>query len=158
MSESEKLDALAMMGLTVEEVQEADRKIIQKTKAGGRDRRICVCGHAVSKHTTYAGILDCKPSALRCPCKKIRPVLEVDDTRVFLRKTEGGGAMHALSRGIYSSIQAGKNVRWTIDLMCDRCGSTANNVVPVPVSQSGSSQDEATGFDALLCPSCRTEV
>ena len=85
-------NALEAMGLTFEEVQEADRKIVEKAKAGGRDRRICVCGHALSKHTTYSGILTCKPSALLCPCKKIRPVLQCDDTRVFLRKTEIGRA------------------------------------------------------------------
>lgn len=153
-----KLDALAAMGLTPDEVAEADRKITAKTKAGNRDRRICVCGHAVSKHTTYSGILTCKPSALLCPCKKINPVLESSDTRVFLRKTEGAGAMHALSRGIYAAIQSGKDVKWIVDLKCDRCASTESNVVPVPVTQSGYSAEYATGFDALLCPSCRTSI
>jgi len=151
-------DALALMGLTFEEVQEADKKIVDKARAGGRDRRICVCGHAVSKHTTYAGILTCKPSALLCPCKLVRPVLTCSDTRVFLRKTEGAGAMHALARGIYASLHSGKDVNWIIELQCDRCGSTKNNVVPVPVTQSGTSSSEATGFDKLLCPECRMEI
>ena len=152
------MDALSAMGLTPDEVAEADRKITEKTKAGNRDRRICVCGHAVSKHSNYAGILTCKPSALLCPCKKVNPVLESSDTRVFLRKTEGAGAMHALSRGIYAAIQSGKDVKWIIDLKCDRCGSTESNVVPVPVTQSGYAADHATGFDALLCATCRTSV
>ena len=152
------LNALAAMGLTPDEVAEADRKITEKTKAGNRDRRICVCGHAVSKHSNYAGVLTCKPSALLCPCKKVHPVLESSDTRVFLRKTEGAGAMHALSRGIYAAIQSGKDVKWIIDLKCDRCGSTEANVVPVPVTQSGYSADYATGFDALLCADCRTSI
>ena len=151
-------DALKAMGLSFEEVAAADKKLVAKTKSGGRDRRICVCGHAMTKHTVYSGVVDCKPSALRCPCKKPRPVLEVDDTRVFLRKTEGSGAMHALARGMYSSIHAGKSVKWIIELACDRCGEKAENVIPVPVTQSGYGADEATGFDALLCPTCRVAV
>ena len=151
-------DALKAMGLSFDEVAEADKKLVAKTKTGGRDRRVCVCGHAMTKHTVYSGMVDCKPSALRCPCKKPRAVLEVDDTRVFLRKTEGAGAMHALARGMYSSIHAGKSVKWIIELACDRCGSDKNNVVPVPVTQSGYATDEATGYDALLCPDCRMDV
>ena len=151
-------DALKAMGLSFEEVAAADKKLVAKTKSGGRDRRICVCGHAMTKHTVYSGVVDCKPSALRCPCKKPRPVLEVDDTRVFLRKTEGAGAMHALSRGIYACISAGKGVEWIIELACARCGKNDSKVVPVPVSASGRASDGPTGFDALLCSSCRTEV
>ncbi len=158
MSQDKSLDALEAMGLTFDEVEAADKAIVNKSKSGGRDKRICVCGHAVSKHTTYAGILTCKPSAMLCPCKKIHPVLTADDTRMFLRKTEGAGAMHALSRGIYACISAGKGVEWIIELACARCGKNDSKVVPVPVSASGRASDGPTGFDALLCSSCRTEV
>jgi hypothetical protein len=60
--------------------------------------------------------------------------------------------------GIINSIKTHKKVEWIIPLACDRCGSDKNNVVPVPVTQSGYATDEATGFDALLCPECRMDV
>lgn len=148
-------DALAAMGLSIDEVAKADKEITARTKAGNRDRRVCLCGHGVSKHTNFAGTLTCKPSAMFCKCKKIRPVLETSDTRIFLRKTEGAGAMHALSRGIFAAVKAGRDVEWTVELKCDKCGSTQGPIVPSPVTQSGMSTSEATGFDALLCGECR---
>jgi len=77
---------------------------------------------------------------------------------MFLRKTEGAGAMHALSRGLYACIEAGRKVEWVVDLACDKCGATDKRVVPVPVTQSGYLADYATGFDALLCDECRVSV
>jgi len=149
--------ALEVLGISFEEAREVDKKLSRKSKAK-RDRRVCLCGHGVSKHTTYNGILVCKPSAMTCPCKKINPVLEAEDTRMFLRKTEGAGPMHALSRGIYACLEAGKKVEWIVALECDRCHATDKRVVPVPVTQNGFSADYATGFDALLCDECRLAV
>jgi len=74
---------------------------------------------------------------------------------MFLRKTEGAGAMHALSRGIYAAIEAGRSVEWIVDLVCDKCNAQGKRVVPVPVTQNGFISDYATGFDALLCDDCR---
>lgn len=149
-------DALAMLGISLEEAREVDQALLERSKKGPRDRRVCICGHAMNKHSNYVGIVECKPTAMRCPCKKPRPVLEVEDTRLFLRKTEGAGAMHALARGMYASLSAGREVTWIVDLQCDKCGSTDKQVTPVPVTQSGYSSDEATGFDVLLCHDCRT--
>jgi hypothetical protein len=154
---SEK-NALEMMGISIEEALEVDKQLTDKHKSKKKDSRICICGHAVVKHTVYGGVVACKPSALTCPCKKVRSVLEAEDTRYFLRKTAGSGAMHALSRGIINSIKTHKSVTWIIPLECDRCGRSENNVVPVPVTQSGYATDEATGYDALLCPDCRQAV
>ena len=154
---SEK-NALEMMGISIEEALEVDNKLTEQNRSRKKDSRICICGHAVVKHTVYGGVVACKPSALTCPCKKVRSVLEAEDTRYFLRKTAGSGAMHALSRGIINSIKTHKSVEWIIPLACDRCGRSENNVVPVPVTQSGYAADEATGFDALLCPECRMAV
>lgn len=155
---SSNMNALEQIGISLDEAKEADDKLLEKSRRGNRDRRVCVCGHALTKHTTYAGILTCKPSAMLCPCKKIRPVLSAEDTRMFLRKTEGAGAMHALSRGMYASLSAGKDVQWIVPLECDRCKAKDKRVVPVPVTQSGFSADGPTGFDALLCDDCRVAV
>lgn len=150
--------ALAAMGLSMEEVLEADKKILDVTKKGRRDRRVCLCGHAVARHSEYAGHLTCKPSAMLCPCKAVKPVLEADDIRAFLRRTEGSGAMHALTRGIAAAVSAGKEVTWLVELKCDKCGQHASNVVPAAVTQSGRLSDSATGFDALICYDCRVNM
>jgi hypothetical protein len=149
---------LEKMGLSLEEVLEVDEKLIKDTRRGKKDRRICLCGHPMSRHAEYAGVLSCKPTAMQCPCKKMRPVLEADDVRPFLRKTEGSGAMHALTRGIASAVSTGKMVNWIVDVVCDKCGSTEGGVVPAAVTQTGYLSPSATGFDVLLCGKCRTEV
>ena len=150
-------EILRAMGMSLEEAVKVDKELTEKNKKSrSRDSRVCLCGHGAGKHNVYAGILECKPTAMRCPCKKLRPVLETSDTRFFLRKTEGGGAMHALSRGVASAASSGQEVRWIEDIRCDSCGSTNPPIVPVPVSQQGNVRNEATGYDALLCASCRT--
>lgn len=149
--------ALAMMGLSVEDVDRADAELIEKRKRAV-DRQVCVCGHGSARHTVVHGIVMCKPARMECPCKKLRPVLAVQDTRKFIRKTDGGGAEHALVRGMRESIAAGKSVEWIVDLVCDRCKTASANIVPVPVTQNGIARPYATGYDALLCPECRVEV
>lgn len=154
----DRLDPLAAMGVSLEEALAADKKITDKTRKGVRDRRICVCGHPVARHAEYAGVLTCKPTAMRCPCRKVRPVLEADDIRTFLRKTEGSGMLHALTRGIAASVSSGKKVEWTVALNCDRCGqSEGRKVMPSVVTQGGRITNTATGYDVLLCNVCREE-
>lgn len=149
------INPLEALGLSLEEVLEADKKITGATKKGRRDRRVCLCGHPIGRHSEYAGTMTCKPSALLCPCKAIKPVVEAEDIRPFLRKTEGSGAMHALTRGIAAAVSSGKEVTWLIEIKCDKCGGT-ENVVPAAVTQNGFLKDTATGFDVLLCHGCRT--
>ncbi len=152
-----ELDPLAAMGISLEDALAADKKITYKTRKGVRDRRICICGHPVARHAEYAGILTCKPTAMRCPCKKVHTVLEADDIRTFLRKTEGSGMMHALTRGIAASVSSGKKVEWIVPLKCDRCGeSEGRKVMPSVVTQGGQMTNNATGYDVLLCDICRT--
>lgn len=151
-------EILHAMGISLEEAQRVDQELIEKTRARRKDPRICLCGHAITKHNVYAGLLECKPSAMICPCKKIRPILEADDTRLFLRKTEGAGVMHALNRGITAAITAGKEVRWLENLTCDKCKGSEGPIVPVPVTVNGTPMTYATGFDVMMCHSCRTSA
>lgn len=150
-------EALRMMGLSVEDVDDADAELLEKKKHGV-DRQICICGHAMSRHTVIHGVVLCKPARMECPCKKARPVLETSDTRMFIRKTDGGGSAHALVRGIRAAVEKNKSVAWVVDLVCDRCGKADSNVVPTAVTQTGKASSRATGFDAFLCPDCRLEV
>ena len=150
-------DALASMGLTVDDIDDADKELLAR-KSYGTDRQICLCGHGVSRHTVTNGVVFCKPARMECPCKRVRPVLITEDTRMFIRKTDGSGSAHALARGIRATVEKNKSVSWSIDLVCDRCGESDNNIVPAAVTQSGNAVSYATGYDALLCPECRTEV
>lgn len=153
------LDALQAMGISLEEIEKADqvsRETPRREKE--RDTTICLCGHGSARHILVNGTVFCKPSRMECPCKKLRPVLKADDTRKFLRKTTGGGALHALSLGILAHVKENKSVSWIVDLKCDRCKKDDKNVVPVPVTQQGRAVGYATGYDALLCRECRAEV
>ena len=149
-------DALAAMGLSVDSVLEVDN--VLRTRPQKRDGRICLCGHGVTKHTVSDGIVLCKPSKMTCPCKKLRPVIDAEDARPFLRRTQGAGQMHALSRGLAALAASGKDAQWIIELVCDRCGEFNESLIPVPVTKQGVATAEPTGFDALLCPTCREEV
>ena len=151
-----KKDPLSALGMDIDEVIAIDSTL--RTRPAERDGRVCLCGHSMTKHTEIAGAVLCKPSKMDCPCKKVRPVLNADDTRPFLRKTQGAGPMHALSRGLAALLQSGKSAEWIIDLVCDRCKKASESLVPVPVTKAGTSTDSATGYDALLCPKCREAV
>lgn len=152
-------EMLKMLGTSAEEIEESRRTGLVSAKREKSDRRICVCGHRVGAHTEVAGVTFCKPARMECPCKKCRPVLEVEDTRMFIRATVGGGPLHALSQGLYSSLEKGKKARWIIDFKCDRCGEDSDKPLSaVPVTQNGIATTYPTGYDALLCDDCRVKV
>lgn len=149
-------DALAALGISVEEAREADERL--KTKPT-RDPRICLCGHAINKHNIVRGEVQCVPSRYWCPCKNMRAVIEVEDTRMFLRKTTGPGVEHALVRGISALAEHGKEVTWIETPTCDRCKTTEGKITPVPINgYSSNVAYEATGLDALLCAKCMEDV
>jgi hypothetical protein len=139
--------------MNLDEVVAIDNEL--RTRPLTRDGRICACGHSMTKHTEVGGIVMCKPSKMDCPCKKSRPVLDAEDTRPFLRKTQGPGPMHALSRGLAALLTSGKNADWIIDLVCDKCSKSSGMLSPVPVTKDGRPSDASTGYDALLCNKCR---
>jgi hypothetical protein len=156
MTNNETAGPFARFDFTLEEAQAADEKLLARS-GRHRDGRICACGHPMTRHTVVSGIVYCKPSKMDCPCKRDRPVLETSDTRTFLRKTEGAGPEHALTRGLQAAMAAGHVVEWLIEPQCDRC-QTEGPVAPVPVTQRGATVHQATGYDALLCRACREEV
>ena len=145
--------ALLAIGLDPQEAMDIDKTMRKRTAK--RDGRVCICGHGVGRHHETAGRQTCNPSAMKCPCRTFRSVLEVEDSRVFLRETLGPGKLHALSRGIAASFELGKKVSWTIDLICDRCKDEEKTVSPVPLSDSGYVANSPTAMTALLCHECR---
>jgi hypothetical protein len=118
-------------------------------------KEVCSCGHALDKHRDLGiGRKSCEPGKQYCPCKAVKSVLRTSDTRFFLRKTIGGGALHALVLGVASATKAGAEVEWLVEMKCEKCG-TAGPVSPVPTTQYGIVVSEASGYDALLCVNCR---
>jgi hypothetical protein len=148
-------DALEAMGISAEEAIAADENLKERKQ---RDSRICLCGHAVNRHLVSSGSVLCTPSRMVCPCKNIRPVLEVDDIRMFLRKTTGPGVEHALVRGMAALAKDGKSARWIEEVACDRCHTTEGRITAVPITAGKTVAYEATGFNALLCESCMAEI
>jgi hypothetical protein len=52
-----------------------------------RAKLVCVCGHAVNKHTSTDGHVFCRTARMFCPCETITPVVQASDTRYFMTKT-----------------------------------------------------------------------
>jgi hypothetical protein len=142
------------LDFTVDEAIEANEELTQR---GPRDQRVCLCGHPVSRHMEIMGIVRCKPSKMECSCKKVTPVLEVSDLRVFLRKTDGSGPMHALGRGLAAAVQKEINVKWLVEPECERC-KNKGPVSPVAATVSGFIANHDTGYNALLCANCRMDL
>lgn len=151
-------NALEQLGMTIEDVNEVDDSL--RTRPAVRDGRICLCGHGVSRHSVNTiGQVLCTPSKMTCPCLKVRPVLDVEDTRPFLRRTQGSGQNHALIRGLARVIEQGKRAEWIETPACDMpdCGSTVG-VIPVPLTESGFPVSEPTGYNVFMCRECLMAV
>jgi hypothetical protein len=151
-------ELLRQMGIDPEEAIEVDRSLTTKKR---RDRRICICGHGASRHIHDNGVSACVPSRLTCTCQMLRPVLEVDDTRKFLRKSSGPGTRHALIRGMTALIEDGKFANWIDELSCDKCEAKTLGIVPVPLSFGGRvaySEDDMSGKHVFLCQDCLEEI
>lgn len=149
---SDAADILKSMGIDPDEAVERDADLSKRQK---KDRRICVCGHAVNRHyEIMSGRWACKPSRMDCRCENSRPVLEVEDTRMFLRKTNGPGVEHALSRGMAALYHAGKTAEWIDGPECDACGSSDGPIIPCPISGAKRIAYQETKDNALLCSDC----
>jgi len=144
------IDVLARTGISMEELNKVSASLQIKLE---RDNRVCVCGHGMNRHSTAAGIVSCKPSRMKCLCKQVRPILTCNNTRPFMRKTEGSGSSHALMQGIRKAIELGAEVEWIEEPVCDFCKEVAT-VSPHTVTQLGSIALRETGYNVMICPAC----
>jgi hypothetical protein len=154
------------------DVSEEKLELLDKTIAQDprqNDKRICICGHSMSRHkrSEDTGRIECRPARFDCPCKHSRPVIEVPNTKYFLSRTLGSGEKHALTRGIFLSQKAiadefNQNAKWIIDLKCDDCGEETK-VFPVMCDSDGyrlyeakkDGKDPDQGYYYLYCAKCR---
>lgn len=138
----------------LDDALKADKEYRVKNRE--RDGRVCACGHPVTRHSGIAGEYVCQPTKMECPCRKPKPVLESSNTRFFVRKTVGAGAMHALGRGLAAAIEAGAECEWIVDLICEKCNEESDQLTPVAVDQFGVFVNEPARFNALICRKCRS--
>lgn len=151
-------DPFARLDVTYEEIKEAN-KSYEEAMRHDRDKRICVCGHGMNRHkANIRGRIECKPTAMYCKCRTAYPVLQVEDTRMFLKKTSGHAMAHALLRGMQRAHEKGHSATWLIDSRCDICGVLAPTM-PMIVTEEGKivKQDIDTGRYALMCRECRSK-
>ena len=154
------IDALAMTGIELEELQDVGAALLKEPP---KDSRVCICGHSMNKHVVINGYVSCKPSRMSCPCKAVRPVLTSTNVRPFMRKSLGSGSAHALMQGFRKAIELDAEISWIEPPTCDyqkngsKCGST-EQVVPCLVTQNGFYTTEPTGYDVFLCVSCKENL
>ena len=146
-----------------DEAVEATEKLLVTVR--NDDRRICSCGHGMSRHKfhPYKNVNVCKPAAYECPCIYMRPVMEVPNTRYFMRKSFGSGTNHALVLGYTASKEAlgtefSSKVEWLIPRACEACQRLTEKYYPTRVTAEGRpilDSDKDTGITAFFCEECR---
>ena len=151
--------------LDLDEVMQMNE--VYKQDSRSADKRICACGHSMSRHrlNTITGQHECNPGKLVCACVQQRPVLEVPNTRYFMRKSMGSGSKHALPRGVAAAIEAlgeefSQGMTWLIDQKCDLCQEDSK-LYPTRVTREGvmlDDHEEDNGVTAFYCESCRTKL
>ncbi len=168
------LEALAAMGIELEAIDTHDISTVNRL---GVDRRICMCGHALDRHKAESTTgwnnpipilkwnnpeepFKCIPNAQACSCRRLIPVLEVSNTKYFLKKTNGSGELHALTRGIRGLAKAKEPmIKWLVDPICAICGATGetDKIVPACYNKDKTlrTQEGSIGYDDFICQKCR---
>jgi len=146
-------NAFEGLNFTYEQGVEAMVEIEEKK---ARDGRICLCGHPNNRHAMVRERATCNPAKQECPCAELRLVLTSSNTRIFLRKTFGGGEFHALGQGLVSAKKLAVDIEWLVELKCDVCGG--EGVGPVPINEDGKELEEPSKFNALVCRTCREKM
>lgn len=126
------------------------------------DKRICICGHQMSKHNEETH--KCRPGRFDCECRRMLPVIEVPDTRYFMSRSLGSGEKHALTRGIFLARQGmgeifDEKAKWLVDMVCENpsCGKPTK-LFPVRCDTDffriyDSAKDQ--GVTMFYCETCR---
>lgn len=145
-----------------EELELIDEAVRQPPRRN--DRRICICGHSVSRHNEETK--KCKPGRFDCPCKRLHPVIDVPNTRFFMSRTMGSGEKHALTRGIFLARQAmgedfDEKAKWLVEMKCENptCGAHTK-LFPVMCDTDLFrlyDADKDQGVTLFYCESCRED-
>lgn len=143
--------ALSALQLSTHYLDEVDQRPKQKSLS----REVCICGHSVNNHKDFGdGQLICSPAKQFCPCSKLLPVIEVENTKYFLRRTRGYGEKHALTIGLHYLTKHGLWSRMVIEPICFRCGATDLTIYPTPISRDNTISYGPSAVNAFLCLEC----
>lgn len=140
------------LGVTPESVE----KFLSDRYRYDTSKHVCICGHAINKHTTVNEYVTCLTARHYCPCQLIKPVLYANDTRYFMRKTFGPGSKHALSTGLKRLVELGKGAHWLKPPQCwnPDCLKPHTFVYPVAIGKLGNISYEPEKLNVFLCEAC----
>jgi hypothetical protein len=156
MSEDKNTNANALQELGIED-SEVDAFLVGKAE-NPPEKMVCICGHATNKHSEISkDYWSCVTARHFCPCARPVPVLLVQDTRYFMRKTYGYGAKHAMSTGLRKLNQEGKWSRFTIELTCFKCNAGNVKLLPAALNRDYRISDKPEAINVLLCWDCVQE-
>lgn len=141
----------------------------KEKKRRSADPRICVCGHNARSHGSQAvvgGLVElfnqsgkemCSAGRQACPCIGFEAVATCADVRIFIFKTTGSYAGHALQKGILAAQKRGKDVAPIGDWVCKSCGDGApegKTVGPVAIGLGRTEVERPAEVNMLLCQDC----
>jgi hypothetical protein len=133
----------------------------KEEREGGRKKRVrevCACGHSMNYHTEMVdGSIMCKPAQIPCNCKNAKPVLEAENLRLFLHSTNGVGNLHALGRGIVSSLTRGVSFRWLNGGLCQSCGAEESELWPISLNDQAKPLEKSGPINVVVCQGCYVE-
>jgi hypothetical protein len=126
---------------------------LKRSRKAPADTTVCVCGHPVARHLPGG---TCAPTRMSCWCREARPVMEVGDTRAFLRKTKGVSA-HALSSGVDALHGKQKSWAWLPGKQaCAECGE--QGVVVFPLVVNTATRELVVDFTGFIPREARDEL
>lgn len=147
-------NALSDLGLDPDEIREHRQDI----KRREYNRQVCVCGHAMNKHSRHSnGIWSCHTARMYCPCELPKPVVEVSDTRYFMTKSRGYGASHALSTGLSRLGEVGGSSKLIVEPKCFKCQRETNPLIPATFDRYIRLIFKPGPLNGLFCHDCIAE-
>lgn len=98
-------ELLAEMGMDVETVLKS---------VVGKDKRVCRCGHAMTRHDSEGVCGTGTRRMMTCHCQgdNLKAVFSTDDLECFRFADAGSGTEHALAKGIARLASKGKGGFW----------------------------------------------
>jgi hypothetical protein len=142
------VEMIPHFGVTIEEVE----AYLTSRKTDNPRRVICVCGHAMSKHSEPDGSRRyCATGRMLCYCSDPKPAIKVEDARYFIRWTHGWGEKHALALGLSAYLKTGKKVEWLIEPVCFVCKDPSRSVFPASVNRGYRISKRCDELNGLFC-------
>lgn len=144
------------LGISEEEMHSFMESL--RTGKGDEGRQICICGHAIARHSKSEALSSCSVGRSWCSCSQPFPILESDDLRAFIFSTDGIGKKHALAKGLYALWKNGRKARWLINLACFRCERQVSRLFPAALTREKRIAFRSGYSNALLCRECAIEL